>query len=97
MDCKSCKELRSPRSVDFQTHQADMARMERSNKRLWVLCIVLALMLFASWVGIFVYESQYEVVEERTQTVTQSADGESTNRFIGGDYHGGTADDNNNL
>lgn len=62
------------------------SQMERTIKRLWVLCIVLCVLLAASWTGFFIYESQFEYVAETTQEVTQTADGD--NHFVGGDYHG---------
>lgn len=56
MNCEECKETTVKTApVSFQSHQADMARMERTNTRLcWVvLClvvvsIVLAILLFAA-------------------------------------------------
>lgn len=65
MDCNECK-ARAPQPVDFLVHQADMARMERTIKRLWILCLVLALLLVGSWIAVFVYESQFETVTETT-------------------------------
>lgn len=59
MSCDDCR-YRAPQPVDFLTHQADMARMERANKRLWILLIImLALLLVtnAAWIW---YEAQYE-------------------------------------
>lgn len=64
------------------------ATMERTIRRLWVLCIVLCVLLAASWSAFFWYESQFEYVTETTQEVTQTADGSSFNRFVGGDFHG---------
>ena len=50
MGCTDCKE-KAPQPVDFQTHQADMARMERSNQRMvkclvFLCCVCLALGFF---------------------------------------------------
>lgn len=43
---------------------------ERTIKRLWILCIILALLLVGSWVGFIVYESSYvdEVVTQEVDT-----------------------------
>lgn len=68
------------------------AMAERTIKRLWVLCIILALLLAASWAGFLLFESQFECVTETTQEVTQSADGTSFNKFVGGDILGSYAD-----
>lgn len=88
---ESCKRDTAGEAVPRWTHEADMARMERGNKRAWVLNIILAVLLLASWAGFLVYESQFEYVTETTQEVVQTADGESNNRFVGGDIYGGDA------
>ena len=87
MDCKTCKEGR-PADVPFIVHEADMARMERTNKRCQHIIILLIIVLIASWIGFMAYESKYETVTETTQEVWQEADNGGNNRFIGGDYHG---------
>lgn len=96
MDCEACKRERGQGdAVPRWTHEADMARMERGNQRAWILCIVLAAMLLGSWIGFLIYESQFETVTETTTTqdITQTADGDSINKFVGGDYYaGGSAD-----
>lgn len=74
MDCETCQEKRKAlEPVPFVMHEADMARMERSNKRLWIMCIVLAVLLALSWVGFAAYESQF--TDEVTETVETSTDG----------------------
>lgn len=81
-------------TIPYIAHEGMMVRMERTNHRLWILCIFLIICLVASNLAWFMYESQFEYYDEETvtQEVTQSADGNSTNRFIGGDYVG-DADD----
>lgn len=84
------------KQIPFFVHEADMTRMERSNHRLWVLCIVLMLILVATNAGWIWYESQWEVYEETTQEVTQNAEADSGNArnvFIGGDNGESNADD----
>lgn len=76
-------------SIPFFAHEQMMVRMERTNHRLWILCIFLIISLIASNLAWVLYESQWEVYEETTQEVTQSAEseqGNAINRFIGGDY-----------
>ena len=91
MGCESCHN--SPPPVSAWTHEADMARMERTNRRLWVMCIVLVVSLIASWAGFLVYESQFETVTETTtQEVSQIADDNSTIKFVGGDSYARYAD-----
>ena len=56
MNCENCKENGiKAEPVPFQSHQADMARMERTNNRLlWcvlclvIVCIILAVLLFSA-------------------------------------------------
>lgn len=87
------------KQIPFFVHEADMTRMERSNHRLWILCIVLSLMLIITNVCWIVYESQWETYEETTQEVTQSAeaeDGSARNIFIGGDNGESETDDPDN-
>lgn len=84
-------------TVPLVAHEGMMTRMERTNHRLWILCIFLVICLVASNVAWVIYESQFEYYDETTtQEVTQQADGDSTNRFIGGDYVGDTDGENNN-
>lgn len=60
------------------------ACLERTIRRLWVLCVILILLLVASNGAWLLYESTMQTVETTTQTVTQDAEGDNT--FIGGDY-----------
>jgi hypothetical protein len=75
-------------TVPFVAHESMMTRMERTNHRLWILSIFLIICLIASNVAWVIYESQFEYYDESviTQEVQQHADGDSVNRFIGGDY-----------
>ena len=94
MDCKSCKEERKQgEAVPRWTHEADMARMERTIKKLWILLIIILALLFGTNAGWIWYESQF-VEEVVTQEVTQDADN-GENHFIGGDYYGATESENN--
>ncbi len=60
--------------VPYIVHEGDMARLERANRRLWILSLVLTLLLIASNAGWLWYESQWEVVETTTQEVSQDID-----------------------
>ena len=69
--------------------------MQRANRRWFILCVLLIIALIGSWIGFFVYESQFEDIVI-TQDVDQSADGSGSNSYngeiIGGDYYGETED-----
>ena len=87
MDCKSCKESREV--ISRYLHESDMDRMERINKRLFWGLMVAIFLFVVSWIGFIWYESQWEVVSESTTyEVQQEAEGNGSNRFVGGDYYG---------
>lgn len=90
MSCPGeCKADEQALPVPFQTHQTDMARLERANRRLWILCLVM-LALFVASNAIWIWrETQYEDV---VITAEQEADGNSNNYAIGGDMYGGPAE-----
>ena len=71
-------------------HGANMARMERHIKRLWIAVIVAVCLLFASNVGWLIYESQFS-------TISYEQNGEGINNVnIGGqgDLINGTEGEN---
>ena len=50
-------------TVPYVVHEGEMTRMERTNHRLWMLCIMLLVALLATNAGWIWYESQWETVE----------------------------------
>lgn len=69
------------KTIPYFAHEGIVARMERANRRLWILCIVLILLLTGTNGAWIYYESQFA---DETLTVTQdSPDG--INNFIGND------------
>lgn len=75
--------------VPYITHEADMARMERTNFRLLVVILALIVLLVGTNIAWVIYESQFEDI-----VITQeNADG--YNNYIGNDgdiYNGETND-----
>ena len=71
-DCESCKS-KNPQAEDvpYIVHEAELARAERSFKRLWAAIILLIVLLFGSNAGWIWYESQFE---ETTTTIEAEAD-----------------------
>ena len=66
-------------NIPYFAHEGMMARMERTIKRLWVLCIILIILLAGSngaWVW---YESRFE--DEQT-TVTQELNSDGGDAII---------------
>lgn len=60
--------------IPYFVHEGDMSRLERTIKRLWVLCILLVIMLVATNGAWIWYQAQFEVVETTTQEVSQDVD-----------------------
>ena len=66
MDCKTCKDQRSV--VPFAAFESAVLRLERANRRLIAVVILLVVMLFLSNGAWLWYESQWETVPETTIT-----------------------------
>lgn len=60
--------------IPYFCHEGDMARMERTIKRLWIMCVILVVLLVGTNACWIYYENQYEDVVTTTQTVTQDVD-----------------------
>ena len=93
---KGKKDIENSLKIPFAVHESAMARAERHIKALIWVIVLLIVLLVGSNVGWLIYNSQFEVVEETTTTITQdNADG--YNNYIGndGDIVNGEADDNN--
>lgn len=86
MDCKTCKDNRAV--VSFAAFESAMLRLERANKRLWFIVLLLIVLLFGTNAAWLYYESSFEDIE-----VTQENEG-GFNNFIGndGDIYNGEAD-----
>ena len=65
--------------VEYVVHEGILWRMERTQKRLVAIIIVLITLLAASWLGFFIYESQFEDV-----SVTQDVDTGEGDAIIAG-------------
>lgn len=57
--------------IPYFCHEGDMARAERTIKRLWILCILLVVLLVGTNVAWIVFENQWETAET---VVTQDVD-----------------------
>ncbi len=65
--------------ISYAAHEGMMARMERTIRRLWILCIVLILLLAGTNAAWIYYENSFEDI-----TVTQEND-DGYNNYIGED------------
>lgn len=56
--------------IPFHSHEMDMDRAERANKRLWVVIIILIVTLIGTNAGWLFYESQFasEVISQEVDT-----------------------------
>ena len=57
--------------IPYFCHEGDMARAERTIKRLWILCILLIVLLVGTNIAWIHYENQWETAET---VVTQDVD-----------------------
>ena len=75
--------------------ESTIAPLERTIKRLWILCILLIILLVGTNIGWLIYESQWSYVQASTK-VEQEVD-EGYNNYIGnnGDIYNGEADSDN--
>lgn len=94
------EEQNSRITIDYVAHEADMARMERINRRLWIALLIVILLFTASNAFWIWRESQFEDVITTTETVTQdTGNGNGNNTFsgdfVGGDYYGETNSNTN--
>ncbi len=70
--------------ISYAAHEGMMARMERTIRRLWALCVILIILLAVTNAAWIYYESTFEDV---VITAEQSAD-TGNNYAIGGDMNG---------
>ena len=62
------------KDVPYIVHEGDMARMERSNRRLWIIVLILIVLLVGSNIAWLCYENSMEEVS--TTTVEQEVESE---------------------
>ena len=63
-------------TIPYMVHEGIMARMERTVKRLWILCIILIVLFVGTNAGWIYYESQYEETTTVTQDTSWDGDGD---------------------
>lgn len=80
--------------IPFAVHENDMTRLERSNRRLWIVVLVLIAALIISNLAWIIYESQYQELEVEGYNIEQEASGDGVNNSIigGGNINGETED-----
>ena len=78
--------------VDYLVYEQSQVRSDRTNRRLWILCIILIVSLLGTNAGWLYYENQFEDI---STTIQAEQDGAGTNIISGGDYFGAESEDNN--
>lgn len=81
--CNNCGDTKTPTSIPYAAHQGIVATMERVNRRLWIMLIILVFLLVGSNIGWLVYESQFEEVTEEYE-ISQDAESGNNNSIING-------------
>ena len=79
-------------SIPYVVHEGEMARQERTIKRLWILCIIIFIALVGTNAGWIYYESQFETVVSDVRQDIDSGDGNVTAVGIGDIYGTSEAD-----
>ena len=77
-NCESCGK-RPPEPVPYVVHEADMARQERTIKRMWILLLVMLFLLVGTNGAWIYYENSFEDI-----SITQENE-DGYNNFIGND------------
>lgn len=72
--------MENEKMIPYFAHEGIVAKMERANRRLWILCIVLILLLAGTNGAWIYYESQF--VDE--VTITQD-NKDGYNNYVGND------------
>ena len=64
MSCETCKgkEKNTPENVPYLVHESEMARAERTIKRLWITTLILIFLLVGTNAAWLYYESSFEEI-----------------------------------
>ena len=94
--CNSCN-TNDMAVMPIAQHEKDQNRLMGIIKSLIVVIVILIVLLVGSNVGWLIYESQYEVVQESTETNIEQDNENGDNNYIGnnGDITYGEAENNN--
>ena len=85
MSCETCKNKpTTPDSVPYIFHESEMARAERTVRRLWITNLILIFLFVGTIIGFVYYENQFEDVVTTT-TIEAEQDGSAVNIVGGGD------------
>ena len=75
--------------IPYFSHEGDMARMERTNKRLFILLLVIPTILIIALVGTNAAWISYEnSFEDKVEIESEQETSEGSNYIVGGDFNG---------
>ena len=90
---------KEPVFIPYYVHEGEMNRLERINKRLFILLIIIFIAFVSTNAAWLWYESQFED-QTITQTVEQDSGDGGSNTYdgliVGGDYNGEADSQDNN-
>ena len=94
---KGKKDIENSLKIPFAVHESAMIRAEHHIRSLIWIIVLLIVLLVGTNAGWLIYNSQFEVVEEATETIITQDNAEGYNNYIGndGDIVNGKADNNN--
>ena len=78
--------MENDKMIPLIAHESMLARMERTIKRLWILCIVLIVLLVGSNVAWLYYESQFEEVVTTVEQEVDTGEGDAYVTGVGNIY-----------
>lgn len=96
-NCSNCNTKEEMAVMPIAQHEKDQNRLMGIIKSLIAVIVILIVLLVGSNVGWLIYESQFEVVEETTETNIEQDNENGDNNYIGnnGDINYGEAENNN--
>ena len=75
--------------IPYFSHEGDMARMERANKRLFILLLVIPTILIIALVGTNAAWISYEnSFGDKVEIEAEQETSEGSNYIVGGDFNG---------
>lgn len=73
-------------NIPYFAHEGIVSRMERANRRMWILCIILIVLLAVTNGAWLYYESQFEDVVTSNE-ITQDVDSSEGDAIINDGVH----------
>lgn len=87
-----------PKEVKMEKENTSLAteliRELKSTSKRWFIAFIVVLSLWFATIGGFIIYLSLPVEETVTETVTQDADDNGNNNYVGGDNNGGSTDSN---